>query len=120
MSSRSSALDQLPSAVGGALSRLGSDLAIARKRRKQSLRDWAVRLDVSVPTLVKMEKGDPSVAMGVYATALWMVRRHEALGALADPREDVTALENDVRAARRRGARRSDAVPDDEEPGADG
>lgn len=103
--------------VGSALARLGADLAVARKRRKQSLRDWALRLNVSVPTLMKLEKGDPAVAMGVYATALWMVQRHEALGALADPRQDVTALENDVRAARRRGTRRGNGIAS---PGGDG
>lgn len=105
MSSRSDALERLPSAVSVALARLGADLAVARKRRKQSLRSWALRLNVSVPTLMKLEKGDPAVAMGVYATALWMVQRHDALGALADPRQDVAALESDVRAATRRGAR---------------
>jgi transcriptional regulator with XRE-family HTH domain len=122
MSSRSPALDQLPSVVGSALARLGADLAVARKRRKQSLRDWALRLNVSVPTLMKLEKGDPSVAMGVYATALWMVQRHDALGALADPRQDVTALESDVRTARRRGTRsgNGDARTGDEGSASDG
>jgi hypothetical protein len=38
------------------LHRLGADLATARKRRRQSLRAWAARLDVSVPTLMKMER----------------------------------------------------------------
>ena len=95
----------MPSVAAGALARLGADLAIARKRRKQSLRNWAVRLNVSVPTLMKLEKGDPSVSMGVYATALWMLQRHEALGSLADPRHDVAALETEVRTASRRGAR---------------
>ncbi|MBB3178455.1 XRE family transcriptional regulator [Variovorax sp. Sphag1AA] len=105
MPRRSEALDSLPSAVTGALSRLGADLALARKRRKQSLRNWALRLNVSVPTLVKLEKGDPTVSAGVYATALWMIQRHEALAALADPRKDLAALESEVQAASRRGAR---------------
>lgn len=58
MSSRSDALERLPSAVSVALARLGADLAVARKRRKQSLRAWAPRLNVSVPTLMKLEKGE--------------------------------------------------------------
>lgn len=105
MPRRSEALDSLPSAVTAALSRLGADLALARKRRKQSLRNWALRLNVSVPTLVKLEKGDPTVSAGVYATALWMIQRHEALASLADPRQDLAALESEVQAASRRGAR---------------
>ena len=106
MPARSDALDNLPAVAANALRRLGEDLAIARKRRKQSLRAWATRMNVSVPTLMKMELGDPAVSMGVYATALWMIQRQEALAALADPAQDFAALESDVQAASRRGAKR--------------
>ncbi len=92
----------LPHAVEVALARLGADLATARKRRKQSLREWAARLQVSVPTLMRMERGDASVSMGVYATALWLISRHEALGAVADPKEDLAALEAAVHEAAQR------------------
>lgn len=105
MPKRAAALDTLPGVVAGALARLGRDLAVARKRRKQSLRAWAARLDVSVPTLMKMEAGDPAVSMGVYATALWMIQRHGALAALASPSADLAALEADVQAAQARGER---------------
>ena len=113
----SSAIDALPPAALAVLRKLGADLATARKRRKQSLRAWALRLDVSVPTLMKLERGDPSVAMGVYATALWLVQRHDALGMLADPRHDVAALEGDVRAATRRGARGTQPAGGDDDDG---
>lgn len=99
MSKVASALQTLPSAATAALRQLGADLATARKRRKQSLRAWAARLDVSVPTLMRLEKGDPAVSMGVYATALWILNRHAALGAAAEPKEDLAALENEVQAA---------------------
>jgi hypothetical protein len=110
MSKIASALEPLPPAATAALRKLGADLATARKRRKQPLRAWAVRLDVSVPTLMKMEKGDPAVSIGVYATALWIIGRHGALGLVADPKEDVAALENEVSAAAQR-HRRSPAKP---------
>ena len=102
MSKAASALQTLPSAAIAAVRHLGADLATARKRRKQSLRAWAARLDVSVPTLMRMEKGDPSVSMAVYATALWVIGRHDALGAVAAPRDDVAALESDIAAAAQR------------------
>lgn len=104
-----SAIDALPPAATAALRKLGADLATARKRRKQSLRAWAVRLDVSVPTLMKMEKGDAAVSIGVYTTAIWMMGRHEALAAVAEPKEDVAALENEIAAAGQR-HRRGDGV----------
>lgn len=100
-----SAIETLPAAASAALRKLGADLATARKRRKQPLRAWAARLDVSVPTLMRMEKGDPAVSMGVYATALWMMGRHDALADVADPKEDRAALENEVSAAAQRGRR---------------
>ena len=106
----STAIDTLPPASAAALRRLGADLATARKRRKQSLRDWAARLNVSVPTLVRMEKGDPTVSMGVYATALWLINRQQALASVADPQQDLAALETEVGEAARR-YRRSAATP---------
>lgn len=107
-----SALQTMPPAATAAIRKLGTDLATARKRRKQSLRAWATRLDVSVPTLMKMEKGDAAVSIGVYATALWIISRHEALGLVADPKEDIAALENEISAAAQR-HRRSPAKPKD-------
>ena len=79
--------------------KLGADLATARKLRKQSMADWAARLNVSVPTLRRMESGDPAVSMAVYATALWLINRHDALAQAADPKEDLQALEAEVRSA---------------------
>jgi hypothetical protein len=103
------ALDALPPAAAESLARLGENLAIARARRKEPQRAWAKRLGVSVPTLVRMESGDPRVAVGVYATALWMIGRAQALPELAAPAQDQGALELDVRAAVKRRAVRSAA-----------
>jgi hypothetical protein len=51
-----------------------------------------------------MERGEASVAIGVYATALWLIGRMPALSELAEPKHDVGALESDVRKARQRRA----------------
>jgi transcriptional regulator with XRE-family HTH domain len=98
--------DWLPPQATVALHELGQNLALARLRRRESLRSWAARVGVSVRTLQRLEAGDPGVGMGVYAAALWLMGRAEALGALADPALDRGALELDVRAARERLARR--------------
>lgn len=60
-----------------------------------------------MPTLIRMEKGDPSVGMGVYATALWLMSRHSALPDLAAPAQDLNALEQDIEALRQRARRMS-------------
>lgn len=99
----------LPSAVTIALRRFGENLAIARVRRKESQRVWAKRIGVSIPTLIRLEQGDPGVSMAVYATALWMIGQVQALPELADPAKDKGALELDVRAALKRRAVRSAA-----------
>jgi hypothetical protein len=93
------ALLQLPPATAGAIEKLGADLAVARLRRKESLKTWASRMGVSVPTLQRLEAGDPAVGIGIVATALWLIQRDAELGQLAAPQHDQGALEMDVREA---------------------
>jgi hypothetical protein len=107
MPKSSLAADQLPASAAKALRDLGENLALARQRRKESLRAWASRMAVSVPTLIRMEKGDPSVGMGVYASALWLMGRHAQLPEVADPAQDLNALEQDIEAVRQRAQRMS-------------
>lgn len=52
-----------------------------------------------MPTLLRLEAGEPSVSLGVLATALWLVGRDQTLATLATPKEDRGALELDVRQA---------------------
>ena len=99
----------MPPAAAQALRRLGENLAVARVRRKESQRLWAQRLGVSVPTLIRMERGDAGVGMGIYATALWLIGRAAALPDVAAPQHDQGALEMDVREAMRKRAVRSPA-----------
>ena len=101
------ALLQLPPATAGAIEKLGADLAVARLRRKESLRSWAQRLGVTVPTLQRLEAGDPSVGIGIVATALWLIKRDGELRHLAAPEHDQGALEMDVREAMELGRSRA-------------
>lgn len=105
MPKRSKALETLPTPVLAQLRRLGENLAIARKRRFESRKTWAQRIGVSEPTLTRMEAGDPSVGMGIYATALWMMGRAQHLAEVAAPEHDMGALEDAVRAAQKRSVR---------------
>jgi transcriptional regulator with XRE-family HTH domain len=99
----------MPPAAAQALKDLGENLAIARTRRRESQRAWAKRLGVSIPTLIRMERGDPGVGAGIYVTALWLIGRARALADLAAPGSDRGALEDDVRKAIARRAVRSAA-----------
>ncbi|HEY0819603.1 MAG TPA: XRE family transcriptional regulator [Rhizobacter sp.] len=103
------ALLQLPPATAGAIEKLGADLAVARLRRKESLRSWAQRMGVTVATLQRLEAGDPSVSIGIVATALWLIQRDGELRQLAAPEHDQGALEMDVREAVALGRARAQA-----------
>jgi hypothetical protein len=59
-----------------------------------------------------LEAGDPSVSIGVVATALWLINRDGALGNLASPEHDLGALELDVRQAVQLGQARAQASAD--------
>lgn len=104
------AILQLPPSTTAAIEKLGLDLAVARLRRKESLRSWAKRLGVSVPTLQRLEAGDPGVGIGIVATALWLIRRDGELAKLAAPEQDLGAIEKDVRQAISLGRTRAQAA----------
>ena len=99
----------MPASTVAALEKLGADLAVARLRRKESLKTWAKRLGVTVPTLLRLEAGDPGVGIGILATALWLVGRDAALADLAAPEHDKGALDQDVRQAIALGRQRAQA-----------
>lgn len=87
----------LPVMVKDQLQKLGRDLALARKRRRTSLRDMAERMMVNLKTVQRMEEGDPAVGIGIIASALWVLGMHRRLGELAAPETDATGLQEDIR-----------------------
>ena len=101
----------LPPQAQQALQALGENLALARKRRKQSLREWAQRMGVSVRTVQRMEQGDPGVGMGIYAVALWLMGRTDALAGMALPELDMAALDIELAVASQRGRPKSAVSP---------
>jgi hypothetical protein len=55
----------------------------------------AQRAFISRGTLYKLEKGDPSVSMGVYATVLALLGLIDGLGDVADRGTDTLGLDID-------------------------
>lgn len=96
--------DFLPPQAAQAIQSLGEGLAVARLRRKESLRAWAQRMGVAVRTVQRMEKGDPGVGMGVYALAIWLMGRTQALADVAAPEHDMAALDQELQQLKRRRA----------------
>lgn len=88
-------LSSLPLPVIRALRQLGHDLAVARRRRGISTADMADRLFISRRTLWRLEKGDPTVSLGAFANATFVLQFHERLAQLAAPARDTLAFELD-------------------------
>jgi transcriptional regulator with XRE-family HTH domain len=88
--------DQLPTAVVRALAVAGEAVRLARHRRRQTAADLAMRLDVSLPTFRKLERGDPSVSLGTFVTALWLLDLLDNFAHAVDPAQDRTGLSLEI------------------------
>jgi len=53
----------------------------------------AQRASISRMTLIKIEKGDAGVALGLYATVLFVMGMADRLADLADPKNDSVGLQ---------------------------
>lgn len=93
---RTPAQDVIPSRVRRSLAKLGGDIAIARRKRRFTAAMVAERVGVAKATYLKVEKGDPTVSMGVYAMTLFVLGFSEALGEIVDVRRDDLGLLLDV------------------------
>jgi predicted transcriptional regulator len=87
-----SKLSSMPLPAAHALRKLGRELAIARRKRAISVGDMASRLFVSRDTLWRLERGDPTVALGTLVTATFVLGLHDRVANLAAPARDELAL----------------------------
>jgi len=71
------------------LSALGARLKTERLQKNETQKNFAARIGVSVPTLNKMEKGEPSVSVGHWASALRILGRDKDIQHLLSPQEDL-------------------------------
>lgn len=83
----------LPIPVTRALRKLGHDVKDARRRRRIPMAIAAQRASISKPTLIRMERGDPSVSIGSYATVLFVMGMADRLADLADAKNDSVGLQ---------------------------
>jgi transcriptional regulator with XRE-family HTH domain len=84
---------QVPVPVTRALRKLGHDIRDARRRRRIPVAIMAERASISRMTLNKVEKGDPGVSAGTYATVLFTLGMSDRFGDVADPRHDTVGRE---------------------------
>lgn len=82
----------LPIAVRRLLAQLGKDIQRARRRRRLTTTMVAERAQISRPTLLRVERGDPAVSLGVYGTVLWVLGLGDRLGQIAASETDLVGL----------------------------
>jgi transcriptional regulator with XRE-family HTH domain len=83
----------LPLPVKRALSKLGEDIRKARLRRRITTTMMAERVFITRTTLRKVERGNPGVSLGIYATVLFVLGLTPRLAELADTRSDQVGLQ---------------------------
>lgn len=105
-------LSTLPLPVTRALRKLGDDIKDARRRRRIPLAIVAQRASISKPTLIKVERGNPGVSIGSYATVLFVMGMADRLSDLIDSKNDPVGLqlEEEHLPQRIRGARKRKPV----------
>lgn len=100
-----------PQAVLREIEQLAQHIVVARKRRGETQAQWARKLGVSQPTMARIERGDPSVAMASYVMCLWLINPWLGLADLIAPARDQAALEREVSRVRQKVRPRKSVAP---------
>lgn len=89
---RSIGIAAMPMACCKQMENLGEHIRLARMRRRIRQDDMAKRICIAIKTYRKIEKGDPSIAIGLYLSALYMLGLHADFSLLASPERDRIGL----------------------------
>lgn len=82
----------LPLPVRRALTKLGADISVARRRRNLPVALVAERAFVGRNTITRVERGDPGVSLGIYASVLFSLGLADRLSEIADPNKDEVGM----------------------------
>lgn len=108
---RSSAFDLLPPRIRRALAKLGGDISLARRKRGLTIAMMTERLGVAKQTYQRVEQGDPAVAMGIYAMAVFVLGLSDKPFDFADPSRDEQGLLIDAEKTPKRVRRQKELLP---------
>jgi transcriptional regulator with XRE-family HTH domain len=90
--------------VNQLLRQLGERLRMARIERNDTMAIFAERLGVSEGTVRAMERGAPTVQIGIWLNALWILNQLDAVSHVLEPRE---SLLDQIRAQEKRRRQRA-------------
>lgn len=83
---------KLPIPVQRALRQLGKDINAARRRRRITMQLMAERAGLGRSTIGRIEKGDPTVSMGGYASVIFVLGMTDRLNTLIEASSDLVGL----------------------------
>ena len=79
----------LPSSAEQSLKALGEQIKLARKRRQWTISEMASKMDVSVPTVIAIEQGLPTVGTGILFSAMWLLGLEKELSLISSPEDKI-------------------------------
>jgi DNA-binding XRE family transcriptional regulator len=79
----------LPIPAMRALRKVGQDISDSRRRRRITMELMAERAGISRTTIGKIEKGDPTVSMGSYASVFFVLGMINQLSDLMGSAHDI-------------------------------
>jgi len=71
--------------------KVGSNLRLARKRRKKTIANVAEMVGVSVATIKRIEAGEPSVKIGIYLAIAEVFQMEDSVH-FAEPESDTIGM----------------------------
>lgn len=84
----------MPDSLRTVMTRIGDDLAAARKVREMTQQELADRMHVSRRLVSRMESGDHKVSFGAYAAAAWLMGLEKNLLDVFDQEKDPVYQRN--------------------------
>lgn len=108
---RAGTFDLMPGRVRQSLVKFGSDISLARRKRGLTSAMMAERMGVSRATYLRVEKGDPTVSLGVYAMAAFVLGLGTPFAEVADARVDEHGLALDAERVPKRVRARKEPRP---------
>lgn len=85
----------LPPPLRRSLTKFGSDIRLARRKRQLTIAMMCERVGVTKVTYLRVEKGEVGVSLGIYAMTLFVLGLGTPFSELVDPRGDEAGLLSD-------------------------
>ncbi len=85
-----------PFAVRDGAQRIGTHLALARKRRRLTLRELAAKAGISYDTARAVEAGNLQTGLGATLAVLWAMGLESEIDAFVNPESDVEGKQLEI------------------------